>query len=376
MKIALVLTNDWELFGDGSGDFFEIQQKPLNELFSLLEEYDAKITLMAEVYQQLKHKEYSQKSSALKQVYEAWEESIKKTINLKHDVQLHIHPQWKDAIYKNGEWKLSNQWSIASMETDSIFKTLQNGKSYLESVLQQESLNYRCIAFRAGAYYIEPSEKVIENLIKAGFKCDTSVTKGLYNPSYYDFREAYSNIIPWFVSKKSIKYSDYKNKELLEMPIYSEYNFQSLLLKKFAPKIYYYLKHGTAPAKEELQWSNERDIIKNKRYPKERRLYKKNEKRDLKWYLKTILSKQAIQLDYDYIPATVFVKMLEKILKNSKLEKNIDKEFIPVIASGHTKDMHNCNNIRKIFEIISNKYTSQIEYWTLTKAINYWLNNS
>ena len=44
MKIGLVLTNDWELFGDGSGDYYELQYKPLEDLLKILKEYEAKIT--------------------------------------------------------------------------------------------------------------------------------------------------------------------------------------------------------------------------------------------------------------------------------------------------------------------------------------------
>jgi len=52
MKLALILTNDWELFGDGSGDYFEIQHKPLEELLDTVEDHGAKLTVMAEVGQQ------------------------------------------------------------------------------------------------------------------------------------------------------------------------------------------------------------------------------------------------------------------------------------------------------------------------------------
>jgi hypothetical protein len=44
MRLGLVLTNDWELYGDGSGDYFEVQERPLRSLLRAAEDYGAKIT--------------------------------------------------------------------------------------------------------------------------------------------------------------------------------------------------------------------------------------------------------------------------------------------------------------------------------------------
>ena len=58
MKIGLVFTNDWELFGDGSGDYFEVQHNPLKDLLKVFDKYNAKLSIMAETFQQLKHREH------------------------------------------------------------------------------------------------------------------------------------------------------------------------------------------------------------------------------------------------------------------------------------------------------------------------------
>ena len=52
MRFRIILTNDWELFGNGRGDYFEIQHNPLKELMEVISVYDAKLTIFAEVAQQ------------------------------------------------------------------------------------------------------------------------------------------------------------------------------------------------------------------------------------------------------------------------------------------------------------------------------------
>jgi hypothetical protein len=372
MKLALVLTNDWELFGDGSGDYFEIQHNPLLELLNLLDKYNAKISVMAEVFQQLKHIEYSFNDSNLQKIVNDWETILKETISRDHDVQLHIHPQWSEANIKDGKWQLSTNWAISKYSDDEIYNFLKIGKEHLEKIIHPIKHDYQCNVFRAGAYYIEPSEIVIRNLKKLNFKGDTSVTKGLISRGYFDFTDAESNVIPWFISEKAVKYKDDYVRNILELPIYSEIIYDSALLKKFFPSYYYLLRFGIVPKSEELTWAKERDRIKRKRYPVANRLYKQNEKKDLQWYMRTILSKRSIQLDYDYIPASIFTQLLKRIFNNKLVKEYFKKyEFLPVIASGHVKDMHSTLNIENILKNINNDMSNKVEYWTLTEALNY-----
>ena len=80
MKIGLILSNDWELFGDGSGDYFEIQHKPLESLLSTVENHSAKLTVMAEVAQQWAHQKIREQEPWADEVVFAWEAMLKETI--------------------------------------------------------------------------------------------------------------------------------------------------------------------------------------------------------------------------------------------------------------------------------------------------------
>ena len=258
MKLALIFTNDWELFGDGSGDYFEVQHQPLLDLVNTFEAHGAKLTVMAEVFQQIKHLEFEKENDSFKKITEAWETIIQEVYSRGHDVQLHIHPQWNEAKYKNKEWFLGDNWSIGKRPKLQIEDFIKQGKSYLESVVNGVDKGYSSNCFRAGSYYIEPSDLVIETLNKFQFDCDVSVTKGGYVESYYDYRKAYSNLLPWRIGAKGVN-TKMENASLMELPIYSAFGLDSEALKKYVPRLYYQLRFGVKPTQLELEWIKERD---------------------------------------------------------------------------------------------------------------------
>jgi len=77
MKLGLIISNDWELFGDGSGDYFEVQHRPLEALLQTVEDHGAKLTVMAEVAQQWAHQRISPHAPWAREVVEAWESILR-----------------------------------------------------------------------------------------------------------------------------------------------------------------------------------------------------------------------------------------------------------------------------------------------------------
>ncbi len=371
MKLGLVLTNDWELFGDGSGDFFEIQYDPTMNLLELFEKQNAKVTLMAECMQQWEHLKIAGEHSWAKDIASGWEEVLRSAIDHGSDVQLHIHPQWIDATYQDKKWNLDmSKWALSSLPEIEISNIINNGKQYLVSLLKPINKKYECIAFRAGSYCIQPSDEVIPALIENGFQCDTSVTKGLYAEGLYDFRNAHSNIFPWFIDSDVNKEAT-KRSSIIEYPIYSLTKQYSEVLNKYSTKLNNKILFGVDIPKDEIDWIEKRDALKEIRYPRQNRYYKKKEKRNLSWYAGKILSRSAIQLDYDYLPATLFVKLLINLYNSKDLERYRSKDIIiPVIASGHIKDVPDLYNIEKILRLINEDHKDKIEFMTLTEAIN------
>lgn len=376
MKIGLIFTNDWELYGDGSGDYWEVQHNPMLEMLSLMEKYKAKMTIMAEIGQQLAFKSISATNLDAKSMSDSWEELITGAIKAGHDAQLHIHPQWFNANYNQGKWELKNEdWAIGKLDESQIKHLILTGKTYLEELIQKVSSEYLCNCFRAGAYYIEPSYNVIKVLKDLDFLCDTSVTKGMVSQGYFDYSNAHSNVMPYFIDN-DVKNASIEEKSLVEFPIYSKLAYESLVVKKFLPKLYTILTRGNQIPQDEVSWARRRDKLKNSRYPKENRFYKQNQKKDISFYIKHFLTYNAQQLDYDYIYPTEFINILEGIFNEQDLKKLKDDDIIvPIVASGHIKDIPDTSNMEKLLTMINQKLSDKVVYWTLTDAVKYFLKN-
>lgn len=377
MKLGLIISNDWELFGDGSGDFYEIQYKPTEALLKTCEEHGAKLTLMAEVAQQWAHQKLGAKEEWALEISQAWEYQLKDVIKRKHDVQLHLHPQWLNSTFNNSRWILDyNEWAISALPPNRQEECLKDGKQYLDRLLMPVDPSYSCLGFRAGGYCIEPSQIVIQSLLRAGIICDTSVTKGLFEPGNYDYRDAYSNYLPWFVSNSSIKYMGDTKDELLEIPIHSVPIIDSAIFRQLIGSSFIYkYNFGLTLSKSEKLWIKTKNKEVSKRYPLLQRPFMKSKMKSVRWIISKLISKQALELDYDYIPASVFVWMLQQLAEKVELNTKNDKEqIIPVMSSGHVKGMPSCENINLILEKIRSELGAKIVFWTLSDAVNYWIN--
>ena len=130
MDVALTL--DYELFGNGSGDIFENVICPTEKLIAICDEVDAKLTIFFEVVEYWKLREawdsgnimgYDQDPAlAMKnQMIEAFQNG--------HDIQLHIHPQWLNAVYEDGKWLVDNNWRMndISLMAENNSLTLREG---------------------------------------------------------------------------------------------------------------------------------------------------------------------------------------------------------------------------------------------------------
>ena len=115
--IALILTNDWELFGEGDGDFESLQKRRLSGLLKTAEKHSAPLTVFAEVGQQFSHLHAGKSWPHLAQIAIDWELSLQDAVARGHDVQLHYHPTWRNAVFEGGRWKLDlNTWTMTDLD--------------------------------------------------------------------------------------------------------------------------------------------------------------------------------------------------------------------------------------------------------------------
>lgn len=368
MKLGLVFTNDWELLGDGTGDYFEVQHRPLEQLAAVMQDYGARLTVMAEVAQQWAHLELADRFSWAKEIATAWESILTRIVAAGHDAQLHLHPQWLDATHEGDGWKLHfDRWAVSSLSRSELYRVISHGKAYLESLLTPADPSYECLAFRAGAYTIQPSRDIVPSLVASGFLCDTSVTKGIVQDELYDFRNAHSNCIPWHADPEHIECQADIPSGLMEMPIYSATMWDSPLLRRCR-----WFQYGTVLSSEERKWFTDRERIWNVRYPRAARPFFRYKFRPVH-LVQAWLRRTAVQLDYDVLCAKTFVDLLRRLFTEGAGNRWSDPEIIvPVVASGHVKSMHSTENVARILARVHSELGGTVVHWTLREAVRYW----
>ena len=113
------------------------------------------------------------------------------------------------------------------------------------------------------------------------------------------------------------------------------------------------------------------------RYPESNRPFRKKKISMPVRLASKLIRKTACQLDYDNLPPKVFVKFLRNIYDRADLRNSNDREaIIPVMASGHVKCMHNCDNVERILSEIHARMKDQVIFWTFREAVRYWLDRN
>lgn len=227
----LILTFDYELFGDGTGDVFTHIIEPTNTILGLCQKQGIKTTIFFEVLEHLKLKEEWESGNTMgytKNPVNAIEEQIQQAAMAGHDIQLHIHPQWHNAKYENGKWQLNiNNWRLGDFKGESnygIKELISDCKTALEELIWPVKHDYKCIGLRAGGYNIMPSSEVYSAMHALGMKYDSSVYPGGYetgNLSKYDYNNVPTELDHWWADANDIRKVSGKEKEILEIPIFA-----------------------------------------------------------------------------------------------------------------------------------------------------------
>jgi len=222
--LQVIFTLDYEIHGNGEGCPQSLMVDPTYRLLRLFDEYGAKLTIMADVAEILKFKEYKYKYGRDDYRYDAIVDQLRRAITTGHDVQLHIHSSYFNARYLNGHWVQDwSEYNFASLPYERMNWMVMTCKEFLEALLKPSDPGYRCIAFRAPNWSVNPSKNVVRALIKNGIKIDTSVFKfgrrqGIVS---FDYSSAHHPLLPWRANPNDVCRYDAAS-PLWEFPIYSE----------------------------------------------------------------------------------------------------------------------------------------------------------
>jgi hypothetical protein len=218
----LALTHDWELRGNGSGDIEEIQFAPLRRLLDLYAKFGARTTFLPDVMQQIRFRQLQSQHSGLKAAADSWDEHLREAFQRGHDIQLHLHPQWKDGAYENGQWRLAGDWSILNYNSSVARELLEQCRNYLERLIQPIDAGYRCVAFRAGALAAAPSDHLLQTLVEIGITLEVSLAPGLLVDETHlkiDYRNCEETFLPFYPDMRDARRMSAQREPIVCVPL-------------------------------------------------------------------------------------------------------------------------------------------------------------
>lgn len=223
----IVITVDYEIFGNGTGDVRQHMIEPTARMAEACESHNVPFTVFFEVEEYLafvRHREALVSDLGYDPAAEI-REQIRRLAARGHDIQLHLHPQWYGARYASGTWTLRPEVQTVDdlMPTDdAAIAYIAERQRVIHEMLADVAPAHRVCAYRAGAFSAQPGQRLIRALEANGFVFGSSVVHGLqhYNSTLaLDYRHAPAGRRAWRV-RDDVAREDTSG-SLWEVPIYS-----------------------------------------------------------------------------------------------------------------------------------------------------------
>ena len=363
--IYLALTDDWELRGDGSGDMGAIQLEPMRRLASIYEKNGARGSFFVEVMQQRTFRRFQSEYPELKTLADDWEAQVKDVYQRGHDIQLHIHPQWTRAEYQEGSWKLTGRWSILDYSPEEADQLIQESKNFLEDLLRPVNPDYRCLAFRAGAWCVAPSPHILSQLSKAGIVLDASIVEGIHIHTrnlQLNYKNCEESFLPFYPNMQDARKVSHQEEKIICVPTCHFIEPKGFMLrrhmkmawrlirKRFARRRKATLKerNGTEPQTSEYkEWERVNATTLSK----------------VVHHLRPYLSEGTYQIGDLSALEYPWLRCMMKSVRKRALSSGLSE--IPVILENHTKEIQSFKDIERFINDCSR--AKDIQFITLTE---------
>ena len=313
----VIITLDYELFGNGTGCLEHCLTRPTASLLELLQQHGANLTFFVEALEFDRIKS-SASGNTLKQ-YQQVETQLADAAADGHDIQLHIHPQWLKAEVQNSLWQVDmSRWRVGDLSTAELDTCLGISIEYLKQIVPVEQ---RINVFRAGGWTIQSKSggqnlthggAVLRCLSNAGIDIDSTVAPGLMNRArgdWFDFRRTPARPY-WPISDDVCR--DTTVGRIVEVPI------TTAAVPTF--------RHAKALWQSKRQPSLPHGCIGDYGDPN-------NKFDDLVGKFSKVLSMGRIMLDFCTLPADLLIEATR-----AYVDCFPDEENLPIVLIGHNKN--------------------------------------
>jgi len=298
--IECIFTLDYEIYGNGEGSLKELVYEPAERMRTVFEKWNAGFVVFIEVAE-LEMIEANNTDQAIDLV----KCQIRDFHSKGFELGLHLHPQWYNARYENGKWRLDyNEYNLCTLPRDRIKIIVDRSIEYLRKLLGLA--DFTPFSFRAGNWLFQPTRSLADVLAERGTRVDSSVFKGgVQHQQKLDYRRALKNGYYW-PFKDDVNVPDPRG-NLIEFPIYT----------KMVPL-------WILPTSKRI--GLQRKVPTRTRTGKERLLR----------ILDFLRFHHPLKFDFSRMTMRELTHMLDREIQ---LDKRKPYLFRPVIAIGHTKDL-------------------------------------
>lgn len=189
MSKKIFLTFDYEVFLRRSGSINKCILKPTSLIIDKLQRNNIKAVFFIDILQL-----YMLRINNQIDDYDILKNNILELLKNGHQVELHVHPHWIDAIYdkENKVWDLSNDANYCFNSLDIIDqkKIFDIAYNELNDIVKSYDANYQITCFRAGGLCLQPFNIFEPLLKKHNIFFESSVAPGMKSSSnthYYDY---------------------------------------------------------------------------------------------------------------------------------------------------------------------------------------------
>lgn len=361
--IDLILSLDYELFGNGSGDVRRDMIEPTQRLLKMCDRHNAKLTIMFEVgeYWAIKQAEETGSLCLGYSPAREIERQLQDAVSRGHDVQLHLHPWWIGASFESGHWRLQPEIrritdlpkGIDSIcEFDSLLSVLEKGKKTIEEIICPVDSNYKCLIYRAAMFWGQPSQGLIDGLKRAGLLADTSVIPGLHEkaPVQTDYRFTPASFGYWWTRADDIARSGQSGENIIEFPVYSK----------------------VRPYVCNFKWTKLVTTLKRRRVEKgnmnSHGMMEARQSTDsMAKVLQKLFTRQPIKYDFCKLSVAEMIQWLKPLIQNDMQEE--EDAIQPIVMLGHSKDFWNDRNLASFLDWLNKNGEKKVRFSTFLEVI-------
>jgi len=146
--INAIITIDYEIFGNGRGDVREHIINPMENILKICNRHNVSITIFLEMMEYFAFEKYDKELrdelgySPMKEI----RDQINRAYDDGHDVQLHIHPQFKNMRFDGDCFVLDQDLKpYRELKSDEVKAILDLCKNKLESIINSEDYECNCL---------------------------------------------------------------------------------------------------------------------------------------------------------------------------------------------------------------------------------------